>query len=744
MEKEEVLLAYLEGYRVDITQIAPLKEGTLLIELGMLTRDGRAIPIPVGRRLTAELVLQDGSGGYIVDATASMVDVGPPGAADKDKRALAQFDNLTIDQALAIVAALRLQLVDRELRRQKDAGEKWAVAIFVNDDEWTINNLDCQDGRVVHVDATSPKNAAEPDEDSIVELYVYFNNNIITEVTDKFDTRGFRENDNEDAWEVCTHFSPISERSAKGAVMAFQIEKLAKEIKEKVIAAGAGTTSSTPREGATNMESKKKSGQLGQGGEKSVETEVALTRKSVDVVASGTQIIVPSDMSLAEAVVWLQRRMREEEETIAIDEVINAFPLEGAYAFSRALDMEFGFKALVATPGMFGPNPPTMIGLEVAFGVTEQVPWGRVMVPGLEDGFLSSGIAVKDGRFVFCVGGQVKQKFKARVAKLAALVRKLVAENSIYRGQAIRVNFPDPETEQMDPAQCPKFIDLSGVRPKELIFSESLRHNIETSIMTPIKHTAMCREHKIPLKRGILLSGPYGTGKTLTANVVAKACVDNNWTFIYVDDVGDLEHAILFARQYQPAVIFAEDIDRAVTGERTDEMDKILNTIDGVDTKTNEVMVILTTNHLENINAAMLRPGRLDNVINVEPPDAEAVEKLVRLYARDLVAKGENLEGVGKKLAGQIPAVIREVVERSKLYAIARGTGDLTVTGKDLEYAADEMTHHLSLLKVKPTDLRHPMEKAASIIATALIPTVPVHPTNGKAKKNSDTDATTS
>jgi SpoVK/Ycf46/Vps4 family AAA+-type ATPase len=75
--------------------------------------------------------------------------------------------------------------------------------------------------------------------------------------------------------------------------------------------------------------------------------------------------------------------------------------------------------------------------------------------------------------------------------------------------------------------------------------------------------------HKVPLKRGVLLEGPYGTGKTLTAFVTAKKCVENGWTFIMLDRVAALKEALTFARMYAPAVVFAEDIDRSVEGERT-------------------------------------------------------------------------------------------------------------------------------------------------------------------------------
>ena len=123
-------------------------------------------------------------------------------------------------------------------------------------------------------------------------------------------------------------------------------------------------------------------------------------------------------------------------------------------------------------------------------------------------------------------------------------------------------------------------------------------------------------------------------------------------------------------------------------------------------------------------------------------PDTIAAQKLVRLYGRGLIEDNADLTGTGKKLAGCIPAVIREVVERSKLSAISRlkGAQDLVLTGKDLENAADGMLQHLKLIEPRPEDARSDREKAAdrygTHVGTALEQALKViaPPTNGESK----------
>lgn len=434
--------------------------------------------------------------------------------------------------------------------------------------------------------------------------------------------------------------------------------------------------------------------------------------KDVTVVREGNQIILPKGMSFDDGMEWLRRKKVEDEREVAINEIVEGFPLDGAIAFHKAISRKYGFAGLIPTPGFWGPTPPTMVGVQVSVDETVQVPWGRLQIPNIE-GFLQTQVTLKDGRMVFLIGGRVKQRYKAEIAELAATTRQIVLGESIYRGKAVKVSFPEIDPENFSPTDnAPKFLDVRNVRQEELIFSKDVAVLIQDSLFTPIEHTSTCRALKIPLKRGILLEGPYGTGKTLTAYVTASKAVKNGWTFIYLETVKDLQRAIFFAQQYGPAVIFAEDIDQVVRGNRSEEMNGILNTIDGVDTKSSEIIVVLTTNHVELINAAMLRPGRLDAVIPVRPPDTLAVGKLIRLYARGLVEENASLEEAGKLLQGQIPAVIREVVERSKLSAVTRtdGNSEFRLTDNDLVHAAKSMLAQIALINPNTAPAPHPME----------------------------------
>jgi len=435
-----------------------------------------------------------------------------------------------------------------------------------------------------------------------------------------------------------------------------------------------------------------------------------------DFVMDGEKMTKFTSMSPLEASKFWKMKHEEEETEISISEEVHAFPLDGAFALKKVLEKEMGTAVAKAKAGFFGPIPPTLRNIETGFGKQEQVIWGNFSVPGIEGGEFETGVAWgREGQPVFVIRGTAKKKYQKTIKMLADKVREYVKEHSVYKGKALRLFTDDEGNIDMD--NPPAFMDTSKTDPGELIFSREIEEEVKTTLFYPIQYTDKCRHFKFPLKRGILFEGKYGTGKTLTANVTAKLCEetaktrtsqDERWTFIYVDKATAVKQAMIFARHFSPAVVFAEDIDRATSGGRTVKVDDIMNNVDGVDSKNQDIILILTTNYVENIDPGMKRPGRIDSIITVTPPDAEAVERLLRLYGRGYINESEDLTAAAKALEGQIPAVIREAVEKSKLYRIADSVigQPMIITCESIVKATKSMEGHL--LHMKPKELPDP------------------------------------
>ncbi len=407
----------------------------------------------------------------------------------------------------------------------------------------------------------------------------------------------------------------------------------------------------------------------------------------VGIVRKGEQIILPENMEIPEAIDWLKKKNELEMKMVSFYEVIDGFPYDVARALGLAIKQKFGFASMAD----FWPKS---ISIPIdADGSMEQVYIGAFGIPSLENSQISTRPTSPVQLRIECA---VRQRDRSKVKELMALTRKILKEHSVYKGNPIKLSWNEANSTWDEP----KFIKT--IEMGQLQVNDDTKELLEFAVWTPIMMTAECRKEKIPLKRGIQLEGPYGTGKSLFATETAALCKKHGWTFILLEDVNLLEEAYKFAMQYQPAVVFAEDIDtvmiQGATGWELPE--GIRNTIDGVDTKSVEIILVLTTNHKDKLPASLLRPGRLDAVIPFREPNEKTVGALIRQYAGDLLPVDDDITSVQEKLNGQIASVIREVVERAKLRMISR-KGKRELKSSDLNLAADSMVHQLSLLNAQ-------------------------------------------
>lgn len=418
----------------------------------------------------------------------------------------------------------------------------------------------------------------------------------------------------------------------------------------------------------------------------------------------GKQITLPNDpqfMKTGEAIAVLQRVQKDEEATYEINETIPGFFYDGLVAFAKALKEIYGFAQAthVTVNTFFGKmkNPPQIINVRVGTGPDDivPVPYGSFQIPGVE-GTVETGITMSGGVPSLELTGEIKKKHADVVHDLVKMAKWFSQNDSIYSGKAITLHKAQNPDNLDFSEQIPFFNPFLG--NEVTIFTKEIEDLIDVSILTPIKKTNECRAAGVPLRRGILLEGPYGTGKTLTARMTARACMENGWTFVHVTSASAFKSGLQFARYYQPAVVFCEDIDHLVAN-RGDKANDLINEIDGVVGKGDAIMVVFTTNFVEKIDKALLRPGRLDTVVSLRPPKADAVERLIRHYAGTKLDPSSDLADVSETIAGTnaIPATIREIVERSKLAAIAYDRKNITAA--DLAITADGMANHMNIIE---------------------------------------------
>lgn len=436
--------------------------------------------------------------------------------------------------------------------------------------------------------------------------------------------------------------------------------------------------------------------------------------KSVSVTREGTKLVVPPGMSYADAREWLTRQEKAEESPVRVFTPIPCFPFDGIIALNKAMEETYGYVE-AEMRGFFGDKqPPIVVKVPTPSGTVNAM-LGRIQAPKWEGGYIEAQI---NGASIV-IRGEVKKKFEGEVNRIIARTSELVTTASIYKGQAIHMDLTWlVEGRDCNPLEdSPRFMDIGSAK---LILNRAVETALNTSVFMLIERTEACRANGIPLKHGALLTGSFGTGKTMTAKATARKAVENGWTFIYLAKAEQLAEGLRIAKMYAPAVVFVEDIDTAVK-ERDADMNDILNTLDGIDTKDTPVITVITTNKVEDIEPSFLRAGRIDTVIHYLPPDAETAARFVQELGNDMLRKDVDLTKVGKALDGLVAAFIAEAVSKAKRLAIYRTkNADITgqITTEDLLLAAETVQIHAKLIKPKEMTPEQRLSEAVALVNT--------------------------
>ena len=413
-----------------------------------------------------------------------------------------------------------------------------------------------------------------------------------------------------------------------------------------------------------------------------------------DFLVQGNTLILPQNMTLKQLDKWLHEKIQADEEQVAISRTFKYRPWDGAYCTWQVFKRVFGALGHKGTKGFWGPNPPQYITIHTGPNETEQVPWGIFKVPLLPNvEFICSSHQDDELGQLFMLYANTPRKNRAHVEGIFNLIQEELENSSIYRGKAF------------DGKDEPEFLDLTGVDPDKVIYSKEVTIQLEANIWSVMRYTDQLRQSNIPRKRAALLAGPYGTGKTLAGFLTAQVAIENGWTCVYVrPGRDDLNMALQTARLYQPAVVFAEDIDVEAEGGNVSQKtaSRILDAFDGITAKGTEMMVVLTTNHPDRIHKAMLRPGRLDAVIEIEKLDTEGITKLIKVsLPAERLDPNIGWSKVAPAMDGMLPAFVKEVADRAFKYVLARNEGKINgwvITGDDLIHAANALRPQLDLM----------------------------------------------
>jgi len=271
---------------------------------------------------------------------------------------------------------------------------------------------------------------------------------------------------------------------------------------------------------------------------------------------------------------------------------------------------------------------------------------------------------------------------------------------------------------------------------------EEVKQQLKEAVEWPLKYPDAFKRMGIRPPRGILLYGPPGCGKTLLARAVATESEANFIAIkgpeIYSKWVGESEKAIreVFrkGRMAAPSIIFFDEFDAIVprrgmgigdsmVTERV--ISQLLTEMDGLVALEN-VVVIGATNRPDIIDPAVLRPGRMDRIIYVPPPDEEARFQILKIHTRNMpLAEDVDLREIAKRTEGYSGADLETVCREAAMNALRKDINAKHVTKEDFEKALKKVGPSLTPEMIKWYEdlaktfqkMRAGIEKPPAIIA---------------------------
>ena len=227
------------------------------------------------------------------------------------------------------------------------------------------------------------------------------------------------------------------------------------------------------------------------------------------------------------------------------------------------------------------------------------------------------------------------------------------------------------------------FSDMGGV-------DEQIKQ-IRQAIELPFERPEAFRKFGIEPPKGVLITGPPGTGKTMLAKAVANSTevtflglVGSELAQKYIGEGGRMVRELFdLARKRAPAIIFIDEIDAigskrldmATSGDREVQrtLMQLLAELDGFETL-DDVKVIAATNRPELLDAALLRPGRFDRIIDIKLPNSDARERIFEVHCKHMPLSGSvSFRKLAISTEGYSGAEIKSVAIEAGMQAISDG-----------------------------------------------------------------------
>ncbi|MEV4466970.1 ATP-binding protein [Micromonospora echinofusca] len=252
-------------------------------------------------------------------------------------------------------------------------------------------------------------------------------------------------------------------------------------------------------------------------------------------------------------------------------------------------------------------------------------------------------------------------------------------------------------------------VEASGIRLADVGGMSAVKERLELAFLGPLRNPELRRMYGKSLRGGLMLYGPPGCGKTFLARAVAGE-MGAKFISLSIVDVLDmwmgnsernLHELFQAARRNAPCVLFLDEVDalghkRSQVGSSSMRTlgNQLLAELDGMEGSNEGVFVLAATNTPWDVDPALRRPGRLDRVVLVLPPDAEARRSILEYHLRERPIAGIDLRKIVAVTEDYSGADLAHLCETAAEFAMADSvrTGEVRmIEHRDLERAVKEV-----------------------------------------------------
>ena len=283
---------------------------------------------------------------------------------------------------------------------------------------------------------------------------------------------------------------------------------------------------------------------------------------------------------------------------------------------------------------------------------------------------------------------------------LGATLRSLALELNVHRGQVVSFG----RSLFGERSSLLRFHERPTMGEDDLILPAATFEDVRRQVVGVNRNRDRLRAAGQHLKRGVLLYGPPGVGKTHTVRYLLAQLTDTTIVELTGETLGAIREACSIARSLQPAMIVVEDVD-LIAQERdhysgeTPLLFTLLNEMDGLADDA-DVVFLLTTNRADQLEPALAsRPGRVDQAVHIDVPDRAARRRLIELYRGLLEVDPSRIDGVLDRTEGVTASFLKELLRRAAVVAADRqpvapdSTATLQVSADDLDAALADLLH---------------------------------------------------